>query len=180
MESDDLYPTKVLPKGCDWREQGYLKGLRPITKERNLMKIKDLKQAQTGFTLIELVVVIVILGIIAATAVPKFASLTDDANQAVAQGIVGAIISSAVIQLGSATGVAQPFDTIIDATDFSNVPATTAVAAGAGMSGTAYDISGSLVTAGTLTCDASVDSSFTVTVGTLSSTGTLSSGLCSS
>lgn len=46
---------------------------------------------QKGFTLIELVVVIVILGILAATALPKFVDLTGDAQQAAVQGFAGAI-----------------------------------------------------------------------------------------
>lgn len=46
---------------------------------------------QKGFTLIELVVVIVILGILAATALPKFVDLTGDANKAATEGIAGAI-----------------------------------------------------------------------------------------
>ncbi|MGL5525236.1 MAG: prepilin-type N-terminal cleavage/methylation domain-containing protein [Aeromonas veronii] len=50
---------------------------------------------QAGFTLIELVIVIIILGILAVTAAPKFLNLQDDARQAAAQGVQSALQSAA-------------------------------------------------------------------------------------
>lgn len=57
---------------------------------------------QGGFTLIELVVVIVILGILAVTAAPKFMNLQNDARNASLQGLKGAIEGAAGIVYGKA------------------------------------------------------------------------------
>ncbi|MCD9494794.1 type II secretion system protein [Photobacterium carnosum] len=57
---------------------------------------------QQGFTLIELVVVIVILGILAVTAAPKFMNLQGDARHATLEGLKGAIQGGAGIVYGKA------------------------------------------------------------------------------
>jgi MSHA pilin protein MshA len=53
--------------------------------------MKNRLNSEKGFTLIELVMVIVILGILAATAIPKFVDLKEDARSSVISGVTGAL-----------------------------------------------------------------------------------------
>ena len=56
-----------------------------------------MKRSSSGFTLIELVVVIALLGILAAFAIPRFASLEREARIATTQGLAGSVRGAAAL-----------------------------------------------------------------------------------
>ena len=71
-----------------------------------------MKRQQAGMTLIELVIVIIVLGIIAAVAAPKLADVSSSAKVASAEGSVGAFKSALTISQALETSAALAWNSV--------------------------------------------------------------------
>jgi prepilin-type N-terminal cleavage/methylation domain-containing protein len=80
-----------------------------------------MKRMQAGFTMIELIVVIVILGVLAAVAMPKFTDLSGEAKAAALQGVAGAATSAMNVNYGARKVSSTKGVAVANCTDVANV-----------------------------------------------------------
>lgn len=78
-----------------------------------------MSKRQTGFTLIELVMVIVILGLLAAVAIPKFVDLSSDARTAALSGVGGALSSASAVNYAARKANSAKGNAVANCTDVS-------------------------------------------------------------
>ena len=99
---------------------------------------------QAGFTLIELVMVIIVLGVLAAIAIPRFVDLSGDATTAAKSGMEGAVKGAMAVAIADL----HTFPTLTELVTYINGEN---IAVEAGGTGVDVDIDGTIYTVRTYT-----------------------------
>jgi len=89
------------------------------------MTAMNATRKQAGFTIIELVVVILLLGILTATALPRFMDVTDEAHDAVVDAVTGGFTTGVALFRAQWVAEGQPLTAVTDAVGYNLYASTT-------------------------------------------------------
>lgn len=111
-----------------------------------------MNKQQSGFTLIELIMVIVVLGALSITAVPRFINLQGDADQGATNGVAGALASGAAINFAACKAGNANCITFTTGTNCTALAPTMQGGLPSGFAITSYTVAAADTTAGFATC----------------------------